>query len=145
MTSRLALEARLGETSRLADWVAGVAAAHGLSDEVAFRLDVCLAEAVSNVIAYAFADPRGRSVTVEADLRQGLLRVAVEDDGDPFDPLTFAAPSLPASLEEAPIGGLGIHLIRTMADEVGYERQDGRNRLLMVFRDRSPGVPGEDE
>lgn len=143
MTSRLALEARLGETSRLADWVARVAAAHGLPEEMTFRLDVCLAEAVANAIAYAFEDPQGRIVAVEADCRHGCLRVAVEDDGAPFDPLTVAAPALPASLEDAPIGGLGIHLIRTMADEVRYERQDGRNRLLMAFHDRQRDVSGE--
>lgn len=135
-TERLALEAHPAETIRLAEWVAEVTVTLGLPVDVAFRLDVCLTEAIGNIIAYAFDDPLGHCVSVRADLDDHGLVVAVEDDGPPFDPLQVAAPVLSTRLEDAPIGGLGIYLIRTMADEVGYERQNGRNRLLMAFRDR---------
>lgn len=137
MGPRLALQAQLSETARLADWVAGVTAAHGLSGDLAFRLDVCVSEAVGNIIAYAFDDPAGHTVAVAAERLGDALTVAIEDDGRPFDPLQVSPPEIPASLEDAPIGGLGIHLIRTMADEVRYERQGGRNRLWMAFRERS--------
>jgi serine/threonine-protein kinase RsbW len=135
MAARLALEARPAETVRLADWVAAVTATHGLSGDVAFRLDVCLAEAVSNVIAYAFDNPTGHTVAVLAERQGDALAVAVEDDGRPFDPLQVSPPEPPTSLEAAPIGGYGIHLIRSMADEVRYERRNDRNRLLMAFRE----------
>lgn len=137
MATRLELDAQPSETARLADWVAGLAAAHGLSRDTAFRVDVCLTEAVGNIIAYAFDDRRGRQVAISAEPMADGLQIAVDDDGRPFDPLQVAAPPVPQDLETAPIGGLGIHLIRTMADEVRYERQGGHNRLLMAFRDRS--------
>lgn len=136
-TTRLDLAVQRSETARLAAWVAEVTATHGLSGDLAFRLDVCLVEAVGNVIAYAFDDPQGHNVAIRIELQGQDLAVAIEDDGRPFDPLLMEAPDIPTRLEDAPIGGLGIHLIRTMADEVRYERQDGRNRLLMAFRDRS--------
>lgn len=136
-TTRLDLAAHHSETRRLAVWVAEMTATHGLSSDVAFRLDVCLVEAVANVITYAFDEPQGHNLAIQIERRGECLAVAIEDDGRPFDPLQVEAPDIPERLEDAPIGGFGIHLIRTMADEVRYERQDGRNRLLMAFRDRS--------
>lgn len=134
---RLDLAAHPAETTRLAEWVAEVAAAHNLSADITFRLDVCLVEAAANVIAYAFDDPNGRGMVIQVEFRGECLSVTIEDDGRPFDPLQVEPPHIPQRLEDAPIGGLGIHLIRTMADAVGYQRQDGRNRLLLAFHDRS--------
>jgi len=56
----------------------------------------------------------------------------VEDDGKPFDPLQAPPPDLSLPLERRPIGGLGIHLIRNLMDEVSYARVGGRNVLKMV-------------
>jgi serine/threonine-protein kinase RsbW len=55
----------------------------------------------------------------------------VEDDGRAFNPLEAAAPNLDASIDERPIGGLGIHLVRSVMTSVEYRRQDGRNVLTM--------------
>jgi serine/threonine-protein kinase RsbW len=60
--------------------------------------------------------------------------VEVEDDGRPFDPLLVPPPDLTLPLERRPIGGLGIHLIRSLMDEVAYARHDGRNVLKMAKR-----------
>jgi anti-sigma regulatory factor (Ser/Thr protein kinase) len=60
------------------------------------------------------------------------VAVEVEDDGRPFDPLQVPPPDLTLSLEQRPIGGLGIHLIRNLMDEVSYARRDGRNVLKMA-------------
>ena len=59
----------------------------------------------------------------------------IADDGRPFDPLTEAPePDLESAIEDRPIGGLGVHLVRTMMDEVRYRREEGKNRLTLVKR-----------
>jgi serine/threonine-protein kinase RsbW len=55
----------------------------------------------------------------------------VEDDGLAFNPLEMLAPDTKQPLEERPVGGLGIHLVRTLMDEVAYRRQNGRNLLVL--------------
>ena len=58
----------------------------------------------------------------------------VSDDGPEFDPLAAAEPDTALGVEERPVGGLGIALVRRLMDAVEYERRGGRNRLLMRRR-----------
>ncbi len=58
----------------------------------------------------------------------------VVDDGPEFDPLSAAQPDTTLGVENRPVGGLGIALVRRLMDEVAYERRDGRNRLRFERR-----------
>ena len=72
----------------------------------------------------------------------GILVARIEDNGRQFDP-TRAPPPAPArSLEEAKVGDVGIHLMRSFASDMDYERRAGRNRLTLRFVE-SPGSPSE--
>jgi anti-sigma regulatory factor (Ser/Thr protein kinase) len=109
-------------------------AEQGLAANVVNALNVVLDEAVSNAINHGYdAGVRGK---IAVRLRRGADRVEVEveDDGRPFDPLQAPPPDLTLPLERRPIGGLGIHLIRNLMDEVSYARHDGRNVLKMAKR-----------
>jgi len=57
--------------------------------------------------------------------------VEVEDDGRQFNPLELPEPDLEKKLEERPIGGLGIHLVRNLMDELEYRRTHNKNILIM--------------
>ena len=59
------------------------------------------------------------------------LVVKVEDDGREFNPLELPEPDLEQKLEERPIGGLGIHLVRNLMDELDYKRTHNKNILTM--------------
>jgi anti-anti-sigma factor len=71
-----------------------------------------------------------------------LVRVTISDNGPPFDPLAFADPDTALSVEEREIGGLGIHLVRQMMDEVSYQRRDGENVVVLAKRLRE-GTTGD--
>ena len=63
------------------------------------------------------------------------LTIEVLDDGHPFDPLQDSPnPDLTATIEDRPVGGLGIHLVRSLMDDLHYQRDAGRNRLTLVAR-----------
>jgi anti-sigma B factor antagonist len=70
-----------------------------------------------------------------------VVRVTITDNGPPFDPLAYADPDTALSVEDRQIGGLGIHLVRQMMDEVSYRYRDGRNVVVLTKRlmDRSQG------
>lgn len=107
-------------------WLAGA----GLPDEA--RLDIVLAldEAVANVIEHGYRGAPGE-IEVDAALSQDGVELRVVDGASPFDPLGAAPPDLGGDLDSRRIGGLGVHLIRTLMDEVEYRRENGRNVLLM--------------
>lgn len=100
-------------------------------------IDLCIVELVSNVVNHSY---RGRPGEIRLELALGreaaILRVA--DDGPAFDPLSVPAPVVPDSLDEATLGGFGIHLVRSSADACEYERRQGSNVFTAYFG-TSPG------
>jgi len=135
--SELRIRNRLDELARASAWLARFADSLALPAETVFRLDLGLTEAVSNIIAYAYPDAAEHEILLRLQAHPEGVALEIEDDGRPFDPLRAERPPLPASLEEAPIGGLGIHLIRSMLDECHYRREAGKNRLTMLAKRRA--------
>lgn len=100
--------------------------------DLIFKVNLVLDELWVNVVHYSGATGE---VEVSLDTDADEVRLEIADDGRPFDPLSEAVePDLDAALEERPIGGLGIFLVREMMDELHYRREDGKNRLAMVKR-----------
>jgi anti-sigma regulatory factor (Ser/Thr protein kinase) len=130
---RVVLTTHRGELRRLAVWVAAVARDNALPLEAAFRIDLCLAEAVSNVIEHGFADGGRHDIRVTLEPRATEIVLTVEDEGRPFDPLEAVLPPLAARVEEARIGGYGLRLLRHFADSCRYQRWEGRNILTMIL------------
>jgi anti-sigma regulatory factor (Ser/Thr protein kinase) len=118
----------------LAERVERFGVEQGLAENVVNALNVVLDEAVSNAINHGYdAGVRGE-IAVRLRRSADRVEVEVEDDGRPFDPLQVPPPDLSLPLERRPIGGLGIHLIRNLMDEISYARQAGRNVLKMAKR-----------
>jgi len=110
--------------------------AHGLDRNDTWPFHVALDELLSNVVKYG-QGPDGEGARIEVRLRlQGeALEMVVLDDGPAFDPLGAAAPDTVASLDERPIGGLGIEIVRRLMDNIEYARlDDGHNCLTMRRR-----------
>ncbi len=58
--------------------------------------------------------------------------MTVADDGKPFNPFLLAAPDTGQSVEEREVGGLGVHLVRNVMDEVSYHRRTDRNVVILI-------------
>jgi anti-sigma regulatory factor (Ser/Thr protein kinase) len=106
--------------------------AHGASPAVTFLANLAIEELVTNCIKYGYADTAEHVIDIELDVVDGQLVLRVIDDGEPFNPLEAPAPDTSLPPEDRPIGGLGLHLLRTMSDNMTYERRDGRNRLTLM-------------
>jgi serine/threonine-protein kinase RsbW len=102
--------------------------------ETSHNVKVVLDEILTNIISYAYADAGEHSIVTRFSLEQGQLTVQVEDDGRPFNPLNAPEPDTKQLLEERPIGGLGIYLVRKLIDELEYRRQNERNILVMRLK-----------
>jgi anti-sigma regulatory factor (Ser/Thr protein kinase) len=92
-----------------------------------FLADLVIEELVTNTIKYGYDDKAAHRIHVCVKFHDGQLCIEVRDNGHPFDPLEQEAPDLTLPAEERPIGGLGIHLVRQMTDEVRYERRGDEN------------------
>ena len=113
-------------------WARALADEAGLSEERQYALDLCIVEMVSNIVDHSY---RGRpgEIRLELALGQGSAILTIVDEGPAFDPLSVPAPVAPASLDDAAIGGYGIHMVRSSADACEYKRSDGRNVFTAWF------------
>jgi serine/threonine-protein kinase RsbW len=130
---RLLLHRDLSELKRLAVWIEGWAM-RDLSASLSFAVQVCLEEAVANIVMYSTTTDDRLEIVVEVERRDRSLVARIEDNGSAFDPTQVPRPPVPASLAEAKVGNLGIHLMRSFTRGLHYERRSSRNRLTMRFR-----------
>jgi serine/threonine-protein kinase RsbW len=133
---RLLLHRDLAELERLVVWIEGWAM-RDLSASLSFAVQVCLEEAVANIIMYSTTTDDRLEIVVEVEHANQALVIRIEDNGSAFDPTQVPRPPLPASLAEAKVGNLGIHLMRSFANGMHYERRDNRNRLTIRFVEES--------
>jgi anti-sigma regulatory factor (Ser/Thr protein kinase) len=110
------------------------ASGNGLSSEVGYALALTLDEVVANVIRHGFEDPDEHIIRVRLWLDDDLLSVQVADDGKAFNPLLAPEPDLDLPIDQRPVGGLGIHIMRTMMDDLEYKRVNGQNLLTLRKR-----------
>lgn len=135
LVRRLVLRKDVNELPRLAAFARATAEHDGVGQDQVFALELCLEEAVANIILHGgTGDHAGTHIRVTITYDAPALIVLLEDDGSAFDPTQVPPPPTPASLAEAPIGGLGVHLMRKLTSEMRYERIDGKNCLTLVFR-----------
>lgn len=118
-------------------------AQYGLPAPVLHDMNVVLDDALNNIITYGYDAGTESKITIRLEHRQGEVMLLIEDRGRPFDPTQAPAPELGASLQSREVGGLGIHFIRSLMDDVGYSSTDGINRLRMTKKIAPEAAKGE--
>ncbi len=130
---RLIMKNEMTEVGRMRTFFFSICREYGIDDETAKTLNLALEEWVANVISYAYPKGMRGHVEVTADVSDNVLTLVIKDHGAAFDPTQHAEVDIDASLDERAIGGLGIHLVRTIMDTVEYQRtSDGYNRLVLT-------------
>ena len=110
----------------------GFAEEHALPEAVRRSLNIALDELLANALSHGRMGLDPCSVKVEVELDEERVTVVLTDDGTPFDPFKQDAPDTTLSVEERPIGGLGIHLVGRLMDQVSYQRRDDHNVVVLV-------------
>lgn len=134
MSASLRLPAETAMLGRLAQWVEQCAE-HGLiRADMVFHVNLALDELVTNIISHGHWEGAGAStIDIVVKRGEGHVTLTVEDDGAPFDPTQVAAPDTDAPLENRAIGGLGLHFVRSVMDDVAYQYSNNRNQLTLTL------------
>ena len=102
-----------------------------LSKKCVMEINLALDELFTNIISYGFRDDLEHLVKIQIMRENGTLTLCVEDDGIPFNPLATKEIELPCDIESCKIGGLGLHFVKKLMEQVCYERCEGRNKLTL--------------
>jgi anti-sigma regulatory factor (Ser/Thr protein kinase) len=104
---------------------------HGISEDDMFNVRLVLDEAIINVIVHGYEDTSAHDINVALRLDEGLLTIRIDDDGVAYNPLDAPLPRFDLPIEQRRIGGLGVHIMKTLARSVEYRRENDRNHLTI--------------
>ena len=117
-----------------------VAARHGLSGRGLVRLHLAIEEHLANVFHHGYPAGHQGAVTVRFLPETAALRIEIEDEGRPFNPMEAPEVDTSLPLDQKPIGGLGVHMMVKSVDQLEYFRVGTRNRLVMQNRFVDSGI-----
>ena len=103
----------------------------GVQELCISEINICLDELFTNIVLYGFNDDLKHKIKFIMTVDDNILTATIEDDGVPFNPLKKEAVDLPTNVDDAEIGGLGIHITKKLVDTISYKRKRGINRVTV--------------
>jgi sigma-B regulation protein RsbU (phosphoserine phosphatase) len=133
-TLNITIKNDLEEIERVNDTFDEFAEENNVPLKIARKMNLVFDELLNNTISYAYEDENEHEIEIVIELSQERLVIIIMDDGIPFNPLEMETPDTELDIEEREIGGLGIHLVRNMMDEVDYKRQTNKNVFTAIIK-----------
>lgn len=127
----LTLKNDVQEVDQIVPVVKAACEAVGFDELTTVQMNLAVEECVVNVVDYAYPEDTQGDIMVDVEANEGCLSFSVSDQGVAFDPTKKGDVDTTLPAEERQIGGLGIFLIKSIMDDVSYERSEGRNVLTM--------------
>lgn len=113
-------------------WVEAQSKAQGLSPKAQFAINLCADEALANITQYARThDQQAANIWLACGATVSGFALEITDNGTPFDPTQAELRALSSTLEDTPIGGHGLRLMRQYLHRLLYRRENDRNILLL--------------
>ena len=122
----------LREIAVAADKIDEFCSVHGIPPATAYAVNLSVDELLTNTISYGYEDSEEHRIDLVIRLDGDVLAVEIFDDGIEFAPDSADDPDTNASIEDRPVGGLGIFLTRQMMDSFDYRRDEGRNVVTLT-------------
>ncbi len=126
------LKNKLSEIRRISGIIEKFCENNNLPMRILFDINLSLDELLTNIIHYGFDDEKEHTIIVKLSLSENILEITIEDDGKAFNPLNAKPPNLDQSIEDKPIGGLGIYLVKNLMTEINYKRLKNKNILVLT-------------
>ena len=138
----ITLPASLSNLEKLLSQVSGWLESSGIPRPQTAKIELALEEALVNVCRYAYRQGQG-DVEIRCRITDGrACLIEIVDSGIPFDACAYPAPELTACIADRKVGGLGVYLMRNMADQMTYRRENEKNILSLAFRTAPGGNDG---
>ena len=119
------------ELDRLCQQLTNFGNTFGLSQKFIFQINLALDELFTNIISYGYKDKGEHLIKFAISCEDGTVVIRIEDSGVPFDVAEFEVADPKKTLEDCRVGGLGLHLIRKLMDEIKYRRTDDKNIVIL--------------
>ncbi|WP_281613221.1 SpoIIE family protein phosphatase [Flammeovirga sp. SubArs3] len=105
---------------------------NNIPENVGQKVQIILDELLSNMVKYAFDKVRQPDIKIKIIQEDNQLRIKISDNGIEFNPFILETPNTQLPLEEREQGGLGVHIVKSLANEYVYERSQDRNEITLI-------------
>jgi anti-sigma regulatory factor (Ser/Thr protein kinase) len=132
---RLKLPANSENLDIIRKFIGGIAENSGFSEEEIYQIELAVDEACANVIRHAYVEKntKDKNIYVIVKTKPALIEISIADTGIGFNPDEIQTPNMDEYLKKMKPGGLGLHLIKTLMDEVDFQINPGvRNEVKMI-------------
>ncbi|MDR1509609.1 MAG: ATP-binding protein [Synergistaceae bacterium] len=136
--------AEISEIENVYGFISRILSESGLDAAVATLFELAADEIFSNIVKYGYESEASRTaadaaVYIAIHIGDDAVSMTFRDRGNPFDPLQTHPPDLSLGLDERPVGGLGIHIVKNSFDDVRYSFEEGFNVFTLIkLRKRGP-------
>ncbi len=129
----LRIKAIIKNLHRVLEFIDAILIKEKCSPDLISQMDIAVEEIFVNVSSYAYS-PKDGEITIRVEILRDTneIQVTFKDDGVPFDPLKHQDPNVDIPIEDRPIGGLGVYMVKMSMDKVEYEYKDGSNVLSIT-------------
>lgn len=131
-SKRISLTNHINELEKIHSTINELASEWEIPEKTATNINLAIEEAFTNIVNYAFNDKKQHSIEIGFDKKGNEIVITITDDGQPYDPTQKEDPQTDLPLDEIPIGGLGIFLIKKLMDKVEYQRISDNNILKLT-------------
>jgi serine/threonine-protein kinase RsbW len=134
---KLSVDSRLEEVSLVGAALRGICASVPLSETEASQMEVCVVEIVNNAIKHSYHLQPGHPVDITVLLYPERIEFIVDNTGEPMREGRSSRMDFdPQDVQALPEGGMGLHIVKSIMDELIYESIDGTNTFRMSKRFR---------
>jgi serine/threonine-protein kinase RsbW len=129
--SNIIIKNDINELKKIFRFIERFGKANGLSVNITSRLCVCADEIISNTIFHGYSDEFSHEIKAKLNVNNNRIVFQIEDDGVPFNLLNECTPDIYECAENRKIGGLGIHIVKNLMDQVDYKRENNKNIVTL--------------
>ena len=131
----MTIESKHDELDRITAAIEELGEESGWPLELVYKINLVLEELTLNIMNYGYTDEEIHYIDVSVQTEDSNVTIEIVDDGRPFNPISDApAPDLEGPMMDRRIGGWGVHIVRTIMDDVSYVRTDNKNRMTLVAK-----------
>ena len=128
---KFSIKNEISEIAVLRESLSAFYSRHGFSAKMINGLNLAIDEILTNIISYGFSDKNRHEISVSVTAGNAEVLIEIKDDGWQFNPLEAPPPDVDMALDDRPLGGLGIFLVKKLMDSIEYKHEEGRNILVM--------------
>ena len=131
----MTIESKHDELDRITSAIEEFGEASGWAPDLVYKINLVLEELTLNIMNYGYTDEDIHYIDVSVNTGDAEVTIEIVDDGRPFNPVVDAPlPDLDGPMMDRRIGGWGVHIVRTIMDDVSYVRDDNKNRMKLVAK-----------